>query len=266
MDSILADDITPLVITFNEKPNIERTLSKLSWAQRILVLDSGSVDGTVEIAASWPKTELAYHAFESFAAQCNFGLSLIRTGWTLSIDADYELSDELIQEIGELRDPGSRVAGYSALFMYCIYGRPLRGAVYPPRTILHRTGAHYINEGHGHRVVVGGEIRRLKGKINHDDRKPLSRWLTSQQNYARLEADHLMSVSPKALSRIDRIRRMGWPAPSFSLFYVLLVKGCILDGYAGWSYALQRLIAEAMLAVELADRRLRKKYDGGEPC
>ncbi len=50
---------------------------------------------------------------------------------------------------------------------------------------------------------------------------------------------------------------MGWPAPIGVLFYTLLAKGCLLDGWAGWYYALQRAIAEALIAIEIADRRLR---------
>jgi hypothetical protein len=52
------------------------------------------------------------------------------------------------------------------------------------------------------------------------------------------------------------MRRLGWLAPLLVLPYVLFVKGCILDGRAGWYYALQRLFAETMIALELLDRRL----------
>jgi hypothetical protein len=54
---------------------------------------------------------------------------------------------------------------------------------------------------------------------------------------------------------------MAWPAPLGVLPYVLFVKGCVLDGWAGWYYALQRLLAEALLAIEIIDRRLGG--DGG---
>ena len=56
--------------------------------------------------------------------------------------------------------------------------------------------------------------------------------------------------------RVDRIRRLGWPAPFLVVGYVLFVKGARLDGRAGWFYAFQRLCAEVLLALELLDRRL----------
>jgi hypothetical protein len=58
------------------------------------------------------------------------------------------------------------------------------------------------------------------------------------------------------LSKTDRIRLMAWPAPIGAFLYTLFVKGCLLDGWAGWYYALQRCTAEVLLALELVDRRL----------
>ncbi|HYM19022.1 MAG TPA: glycosyltransferase family 2 protein [Micropepsaceae bacterium] len=254
---ISISEITPLLITFDEAPNISRVLEKLRWARRIVVVDSGSTDGTLELIAGFPQAEIFHRSFDSFAEQCNFGLDLIRTEWVLSLDADYELSDELVDELQALKNDGC--AGYRAPFVYRIFGRPLRGTLYPPRVVLYRVrDGRYANEGHGHRVAISGAIGGLKGPIYHDDRKPLSRWFASQQNYARLEADYLLRTPSQILTRNDRIRRAGWPAPLLVLIYTLFVKGCILDGWPGWYYALQRLIAETMIALELLDRRLAR--------
>jgi glycosyltransferase involved in cell wall biosynthesis len=252
------DQITPLIITYNEESNIRRVLERLIWASRVVVVDSGSSDGTIEILRSYPQVELLTHDFTDFASQCNFGMSHITTPWVLSLDADYELSDALISEL-QLLIPSKEIVGYRANFVYRIYGRPLRGSLYPPRVVLYRRdGATYLNEGHGHRVSVGGAVLPLSAPIFHDDRKPLSRWFSSQQRYAQQEAIHLLSCDRSALSRIDRLRLVAWPAPLAVALYTLFVKGCLLDGWAGWFYALQRLLAEVMLALEIIDSRLRR--------
>ena len=254
----LIEAITPLIITFDEAPNIARTLDKLAWAPRIVVVDSGSSDGTLEILARYPQVVLFTRAFDSFADQCNFGLAQVESKWVLSLDADYEMSDRLVMELSNLRET-ERVAGYRASFVYRIYGWPLRGTLYPPRIVLYRVkNARYANEGHGHRVTVSGDVGALSGVIYHDDRKPLSRWLASQQSYARLEADYLLKADAGVLSASDRLRRMAWPAPIVVFFYVLVVKGCLFDGWPGWFYILQRVLAECMIALELIDRRLRR--------
>lgn len=253
------DLITPLIITYNESDNIERTLARLTWARRIIVVDSGSTDGTLDIVARYEHAHVAHRAFDDFAAQCNFGLSLIETPWALSLDADYELSSELINEIARL-EPGATTAGYRARFVYRIYGRPLRATLYPPRVVLYRREtARYRSEGHGHRVMIDGNIRDLDGAIFHDDRKPLARWFASQQSYARREAEHLLTMPREAMSRTDRIRVLAWPAPPLVFIYTLFVKRCLLDGWPGWIYALQRTLAEIVIALEILDRRARAK-------
>jgi glycosyltransferase involved in cell wall biosynthesis len=253
----MLDQITPLIITYNEAPNIRRTLDKLRWARRIVVIDSGSTDGTVDLLRQYPQIEVMAHPFVDFASQCNFGLEYIATPWVLSLDADYELSDTLLKELAAL-GPAADTAGYRARFIYRIHGRPLRGTLYPPRTVLYRRArAAYHQEGHGHRVVVDGSVLPLRGVIFHDDRKPLARWTTAQQVYARAEADYLLLRQRDRLNGIDRLRCMAWPAPIAVLLYTLFVKGCVFDGWPGWFYALQRVIAETLLALEMMDRRLR---------
>ena len=249
-------DITPLVISYNEAPNIGRTLARLAWARRIVLIDSGNTDETLAIAAQWPQVEVIHRPFDSFAEQCNFGLAQVTSEWVLSLDADYELSKVLEAELADLA-PADDVQGYRARFVYCIGGRRLRGTLYPPRVVLYRTAAgRYANEGHGHRLRIEGRIEPLRHPIYHDDRKPLSRWLDSQRRYARAEAEHLLSAPRDQLSTNDRIRLTGWLAPILVLPYVLVAKGCLLDGRAGWFYALQRLLAEVVIALELLDRRL----------
>jgi glycosyltransferase involved in cell wall biosynthesis len=257
MGAPIASQISAMVITYNEGPNLRRCLDRLWWVPRLLLIDSGSTDDTLDIARLYPQVDIVERPFESFAAQCNFGLSQIASGWVLSLDADYELSECLIAEILDLQDAAA--GGYSARFIYRVCGRPLRASLYPPRVVLYRCeGASYRNEGHGHRVTVAGEIATLRGRIFHDDRKPLSRWLASQQTYARIESEHLLATPRSSLGRVDRLRRMGWPAPILVFVYTLIVRRCILDGWPGWLYVLQRTLAEIMIALEIADRRLRQ--------
>jgi glycosyltransferase involved in cell wall biosynthesis len=254
----LLDEITPLVLSFNEAPNIVRTFDKLRWARRIVVIDSGSTDGTIDMLRSYHQVELIHRAFTDFASQWNFGLMQVNTPWVLSLDADYQLSDEIIREMQSL-SPAADTNGYGASFVYRVYGHPLRGALYPPRVVLFKKDlATYKNEGHTQRVVVAGNILPLASKIYHDDRKPLARWFQSQQRYARDEARYLLGADPATLSFPHKLRLAGWPAPIAVFVYTLIVKGCALDGWPGWFYVLQRVFAEIMIAIEVVDKRLQR--------
>jgi glycosyltransferase involved in cell wall biosynthesis len=248
--------ITPLILTFNEAPNIRRTLEKLTWVREIVVVDSFSTDETLDFIRDFPQVRVVQRPFDTFAKQCNFGLQQITTDWVLSLDADYVLSDELIEEIKSIT-PLEHFAGYSARFRYCICGHPLRASLYPPRTVLYRREkALYHDEGHGHRVQVQGHVTKLQEFIFHDDHKPLDGWFASQNRYAAKEARYLLTAKEE-LNFADRLRRYIVVAPFLILFYTLFVKGLILDGWPGWFYVFQRVLAELILSLRLLEAKLR---------
>ena len=260
MPKELPASVTAMVITFNEAPNIGRMLSKLEWVRRVLVVDSGSDDGTQQIVSEHRNTTLVHRRFDTFAEQCNFGLAQasLDSEWVLSLDADYVLSDDLVAELKRLQPPAD-VVGYRAHFKYSIFGRAIRAGVYPPVVVLFRKqGATYIADGHAHRIVLAGRIEELRGCIYHDDRKPLSRWLDSQRSYARHEAEHLEQSGAAAMRWQDRIRMVIGFTPILMFVYVYVVRGAILEGRHGLYYALQRAYAELLLSLELLDRRLRR--------
>lgn len=248
--------VTPLILTYNEEANISRTLSQLTWAERIVVIDSYSTDATLEIIAEYPQAEVVQREFDHFANQCNYGLQQVQTSWVLSLDADYTVSEALVDEIRGLpSDPPAD--GYAASFVYCVFGEPLRGTLYPPRTVLYRQEpASYQRDGHAHRVEINGTTRPLSAPIYHDDRKPLKRWLGAQEQYVQAELKKYRSTPRSELSWTDRLRRSNW-APLLMFFYCLVGKGLLLDGKAGWYYTLQRTYAELLLALTRLDQNLR---------
>jgi len=253
----LPNQITPLILTYNEAPNIKRTLEKLAWAKQIVVVDSFSTDDTVAICQRHPQVELVQRKFEDHASQWNFGLAQIKTEWVLSLDADYLLSDAFVQE---LRDwtPSDGVNAYSAPFKYCVQGRLLRASLYPPRPVLFRPErCRYTQNGHTQKLQIEGATGRLSQFIHHDDRKPLERWFQEQNHYARLEAQHLLAASNGKLNLPDRLRRSIVVAPGLVFLYTLFAKGLILDGWPGWYYVAQRTLAELMLSMRLIEKKLK---------
>jgi len=250
--------ITPLILTYNEEANIGRTLRRLAWAERIVVIDSGSTDATRDILDRPSRVDVFEREFDHFANQCNYGLEQIDTEWTLSLDADYLVSEAFVQE---MRTLPAEADGYAAPFTYCVFGKPLRGTLYPPRTVLYRTaGASYTRDGHAHRVEIDGTTKTLDAPIYHDDRKPLSAWLGAQERYTEAEIAKYAEQSAAELPLTDRLRTMTL-APPLVFLYCLLGKGLILDGKAGWYYTLQRTYAEVLLALQLLDDDLRGDAD-----
>ena len=251
----MLDQITPLILTRNEAANISRTLERLRWARDIVIVDSNSDDDTATLAGSFPQVRFLRRSFDTHARQWNFALheTGIHTEWVLALDADYVLSDELVQELAMLR-PDASVDGYRASFRYVVYGRALRGSAYPPATVLfRRRRARYVQDGHTQRVVVDGAVNRLRGMVFHDDRKPLDRWFDAQRRYTQLEADKLVSNPWRCLGWADRLRRLKIFAPIVMPFYCLFWKRAIFHGRAGLLYTMQRTLAELLLAMRLID-------------
>src|SRR5947209_6786936 len=85
------DQITPLILAFNEASNLRRNLEKLLWVKEIVLIDSFSTDETCEIARSRSNVRLIQRAFDNHTAQWNFGIDQCASSWVLALDADYLL-------------------------------------------------------------------------------------------------------------------------------------------------------------------------------
>ncbi|MBL9179960.1 MAG: glycosyltransferase family 2 protein [Verrucomicrobiaceae bacterium] len=246
-------DITPLILTWNEEPNLRRCLERLRWAKEVVILDSGSTDATAAIAAEFPNTRLLVRPFDDHTTQWNHGVDACGTNWILSLDCDYVLCPGFEEELSKLEEATAFDAFYAS-FRYLIFGKPLRACLYPPRAVLFRKDrCRYIADGHTQVLSIPGIVAHLVTKIDHDDRKPLSRWFSSQDKYALLEAEKLAART--RLSPQDRIRRFIVIAPWLVFFFTLIVRGTLLDGWRGWFYAFQRMAAEIMLSLRLLERR-----------
>lgn len=246
--------ISPVVLTYNEEANLARVLARLDWAADVVVLDSFSTDRTVEIARAFPNVRVVQRRFDNHMNQWNHGLACAATPWVLSLDADYVLSEEIVRAIQSCE---LSLDAYSASFIYCVNGQPLRGSLYPPRVVLFRKErARYVADGHTQRIGVDGPVGRLSGHILHDDRKPLGHWMEAQARYAALECAKLIECPRSTLRRSDRVRRWRWIAPLLMPWYCLFGKRLILDGRAGAFYAFQRTYFELVLALKLLERDL----------
>jgi glycosyltransferase involved in cell wall biosynthesis len=253
----MLNHITPLILTYNEASNIERSLKRLAWAKRIVIIDSHSTDETLNMLSAYPQVDVFQRKFDTHATQWNFGIEQVKTEWILSLDADYLLSKKLLEELKHICPPND-VDGYFSEFQYCVFGKPLRGAILPPRQLLFRKERSvYVDDGHTQLLTVRGKSAYLKGTVLHDDRKPISRWLSAQDHYMVIEAKKLSESPDTTLSFSDKLRKRKFVAPFVVFFYCLLFKGGILDGWRGWYYAFQRMFAEILLSLRLIEKTMR---------
>ena len=247
-------DITPVILTRDEEPNLERTLAQLAWASDVVLVDSFSTDATVDIAKRFPNVRVFQRTIDTLAGQSNYGLQQARTPWALLLDADYFVPPAFVDELRSL-EPKPGVRAFLSAFRYAVGGKPLRASLYPARVVLlHREHATVWQDGHAHRVAADGDTAMLQAKIIHDDRKSFARFLERQKRYMREEADKLRHADPRALSTAGRIRKLVVVAPFAVVFHTLFVKGLILDGLPGLRYTWERFVAELILSREMLRR------------
>ena len=244
--------VTPVVLTLNEEPNIARLLEDLSWARTVVVVDSGSTDRTADLARQFANVRWLVRPFDTHAAQWQFGIGAADTEYVLTLDADYRVPPDFSSELARDFLPGDYAAGVAG-FRYCIQGQPLRGSVYPAKVVVVRRDAVRITQpGHSQVIDADGATYRFQARLRHDDRKPLQRFVRSQLEYARLEADRLRrTASPRWQDRLRRTAVMPFVVGPGA--YV--AAGGPLAGWAAVQYACERTIFECLLAMEVLRRR-----------
>ncbi|MFA8441376.1 glycosyltransferase family 2 protein [Yoonia sp.] len=181
--------LTVIILTQDEAKHIGRAIRSVSdVAQRVVVVDSGSTDATVQIAASLG-AEVLYNPWTTHAAQFNWALDQIAgtPGWVLRLDADEVITIELASEIAAgLPDVDGCYVGRGIKFM----GQLVRhGGVCAVATLrLFRNGhgrceARWMDE----HIVVDGPTAHLRGRIIDDNRNPLDWWVAKHIGYASRE-------------------------------------------------------------------------------
>jgi glycosyltransferase involved in cell wall biosynthesis len=250
--------ITPVLLTYNEEQNIARTLSRLRWAKDIVVVDSGSTDGTLAVLAKFPNTRVFNRRFDTHANQWRFAVeeTQITTDWILRLDADYQMTDALTEELA-LLDPEAPVSGYRIGFNYAIFSHQLLSSLYPPNTILLRRGCFSVRDkGHTEAWEVNGSIATVSSRILHDDWKSTGQWVAGQARYMQRELDWLRTGK----TGLARWLRLTPPLmPIAVLLYCLFGKGLLLNGRAGIFYSLQRMVAEAVLSLMVLEQNMRNR-------
>jgi len=181
-------DVTLVVIAQNEDRNIAACLDSAGRCGRRLVVDSGSRDRTVSIARDLG-AEVVHHAWPGYSEQYNFAFGLVRTPWTLLLDADERVSPELDAEIGTCLG-ASDVEAWDAPRANYFCGQWMRyGGWYPDyQTRLFRTGAaRYELRAVHSRIIVSGARGRLRGNILHYSYDSVEDWVRKINRYTTLE-------------------------------------------------------------------------------
>jgi glycosyltransferase involved in cell wall biosynthesis len=255
---------------------LQRCLDSVAWSDDVVVVDSGSSDDTVEIArASGARTVV--RAFDTFAGQRNFAMEAgdLRHPWTLHLDADEVVGDELRDEIRAIAaNPSPAFPVHRVPSRLMFMGEWLRHAgMYPAYQVrFGRTDSlRFVDYGHGQREVQGPElVGTCSAALEHYNfSKGINDWFARHLQYARREAQqalkeagdavplrHLWGQDPTLRRRTAKQLAYRMPMrPLLRFLYIYVIKRGFLDGTAGFRYA--AMIAIYQYFIDLNERELR---------
>jgi glycosyltransferase involved in cell wall biosynthesis len=271
-----------LLLTHNEAINMPACLAALSWCDDIVVVDSGSTDGTVSMAARFGARILT-RPFDDFATQRNFGLDSgeFRNEWVLHLDADEIVTPAFARAITKLV-PEKEIYAWRVPFKVMFLGRWLRrSGMWPSYQVRLGLVKHlrFVQFGHGQREALPeSNIATFpEALLHYPFSHGLAHWFEKHLRYAKDEADLIRkhrnaggALRSMLLTSDATVRRRGAKAlalrlPPFSrplirFFYVFILRRGFLDGMPGFVYAVMLSIYEAIIAVLLFDLRIGGRW------
>ncbi|MDX1979856.1 MAG: glycosyltransferase family 2 protein [Bryobacteraceae bacterium] len=225
--------ISATIIARDEERNIARAIESLRCCDEILVVDSGSVDATVELAAK-SGARVIETQWRGYAAQKNYAAEQAQHEWIFSIDADEALSEALEADIWLLKKNGPQYDAYTMPRMAQYLGRwILHSGWYPDRKVrLYRKGhAQWVGDYVHESVHVRGTVGHLESNLLHFTCNSLSEHLRTMDRYTTLAAEELVA----------RRRKVTWwnlvVDPGWTFFRTYFLQRGFLDGVEGMCIA-----------------------------
>jgi len=221
--------LSAVIITKNAATQLGECLASVAFAEDVLVVDSGSTDGTVELARSLG-ARVIEKEWLGFGPQKQFAVEQARHDWVLCVDADERVSDALRASIlAELAAP--QAVAYELARSNCFLGRWLKhGEGYPDwcLRLFDRHRAHWSDDPVHEKVVTDEEVARLTGYLRHDSAESMEKYLEKQNRYTTIQAEMMFAAGQRG----GILPMLLSPLVRFVKFYFLRLG--FLDGAAGF--------------------------------
>jgi len=232
MNTTAHTPVSVVIITKNEEDNIRECLKSVTWADEVVIVDSGSTDATCSIAKDLG-AKVIHNDWPGYGPQKLFATKQARHDWILSLDADERISQTLANNITkELMAP--KLQAYALKRLHYLLGKPVRYGDCMNDWVLRLFNKQKaaFNEVMVHEAVgTQGEVGRINGHIHHYTAPSLGIFIEKLNHYTDLQAANLISKDAY----------IGWVhvtfVPFWRFFRSFVLKCGFLDGIPGLVYA-----------------------------
>lgn len=222
------EPFSAVIITLNAAHQLEACLRSVAFADEVLVVDSGSTDGTVELAQA-QDARVLHQDWLGYGAQKRYAVEQAAHHWVLCVDADERVSPALRAAIEQVMQKPA-VSGYDMPRCNRFMGRWLKhGEGYPDRSLrlFDRRDGQWSTDPVHEKVELREPPGKLKGDLLHESAEDLGAYLDKQNRYTTLQAQRLFAEGRRAsLAQVALS-----PLLRFVKFYVFRLG--FLDGVAG---------------------------------
>ncbi|RWP19307.1 MAG: glycosyltransferase family 2 protein [Mesorhizobium sp.] len=248
--------ITVIIPVKNEEGNLPRCLERLGRFERVIVVDSGSEDKTVAIAEKNGAEIVHFRWNGLYPKKRNWVLinHAITTPWVFFLDADEVVNDVFCDEV-KARTASDEYVGFWLKYRNYFMGRELKFGVAQKKLALFRVDAGMYErieedrwssldmEVHEH-PILAGRVGAIETLIDHRDFRGIDRFIGRHQAYAKWEANRYMllrsGAAQNTLTERQSVKYKYLPSRWYAFayfFYSYVLKGGVLDGWPGFSYA-----------------------------
>ena len=224
-------NVTVVILTRNEEKNIEGAIENAKLvSEKVLIVDSGSTDRTVELAKENGATVVFREWDDNFSAQRNVALEHIDTDWVLYLDADERLNDRLLSDVKSAVE-SEKIAMYRFVRRNSAFGKDFRYGVLGPDSVIRLFPKDKVRwQDKVHERPVGDlPVITLKGYMRHYTYRTFEQYIQKMNQYSSIGAQNYHDKHKKVSVIGDFVFR-----PVFAFLKMYVLKKGFLEGWLGF--------------------------------
>ena len=252
----MKNKVSVIIITKNESKNIKSCLVSVDWSDEIIVVDSESTDGTIEIVKKFTD-KVFINKWEGYALQKSYALSLAKNEWVLSLDADERITQKLADEIISLDLVNNKFDAFKIHRENYFLGKKITtcgwGSDYQLRLFRKSKttlSPRLVHEG----FIVNGNVGVLKNSMIHYSYVELKEGFYKINEYSTLEANEKFNRK-----KVTFVSIVFYPIIAFLQHYI--IRRGFMDGKHGLMVSLMHAMTKLQVQMKMWELKNNKKTE-----